>query len=171
MGLPIADNKWRPIVSRGALFSLIWWSISGGAGNSWWFGVPVVILAVIMSVVLQPPGLFVWSAFLRFVLMFFVRSLVGGVDVAWRAFHPGLPISPKLIRYPLQLRQGLPQVFMANTVSLLPGTLSAELKANCLQVHVLNERRDYLSELVAVEHAVSRIFSRPGRRSRRGEKS
>ena len=137
---------------------LIWWSLADGAAPSWWIGVPVVLLALIASAVLLPPASFIWYEFVRFVPFFLLRSLLGGADVAWRAFHPGIPIAPDLIAYPLRLPPGLPRVFMANTVSLLPGTLSAELSANCLTVHVLDGRKDFLSELKAVEHRVARMF-------------
>ncbi len=119
---------------------------------------PAVLLAVIASNLLIPPTRLSWVEFLRFAPFFFIRSLMGGADVAWRAFHPGLPIAPDLIEYPLRLPSGLPQVFMANTVSLLPGTLSAELDQSVLQVHLLDRRRDFVAELEAVEENVARVF-------------
>lgn len=149
---------WSTIVSRGVLFSLIWWSLADGVALSWWIGVPAVLLALIASAVLLPPAPFIWYEFVRFVPFFLLRSLLGGTDVAWRVFHPGMPIAPDLIAYPLRLPPGLTRVFMANTVSLLPGTLSAELSANCLTVHVLDGRKDFLSEFKAVEHRVARMF-------------
>lgn len=149
---------WSTIVSRGVLFSLIWWSLADGVASSWWIGVPAVLLALSASAVLLPPAPFIWYEFVRFLPFFLLRSLLGGTDVAWRVFHPGMPIAPDLIAYPLRLPPGLPRVFMANTVSLLPGTLSAELSTNCLTVHVLDGRKDFLSELKAVEHRVARMF-------------
>ena len=146
------------IVSRGILFSAIWWILTDGTMPSWWIGVPAVLLAVITSAALLPPLPFVWYELLRFAPSFLLRSLLGGADVAWRALHPRMPISPQLIEYPLQLPTGLPQVFMANTVSLLPGTLSAALDRSVLKVHVLDSRKDVLSELEAVEQGVGRMF-------------
>lgn len=146
------------IVSRGVLFSLLWWSLTGGAASSWWVGVPAVLIAVITSAALLPPAPLVWYEFLRFVPFFIMRSLLGGADVAWRAFHPGRPIDPDLIEYPLRLPPGLPRVFMANTVSLLPGSLSAALDRRVLKVHVLDRRKDCLAELEAVEQSVARMF-------------
>ena len=150
--------SWSTIVSRGVLFSLIWWVLTDGAAPSWWIGVPAVLLAVAASVALLPPTPFVWYEFLRFVPFFLLRSLLGGADVAWRAFHPDLPIAPDLIEYPLRLPPGLPRVFMANTASLLPGTLSAALDRNVLKVHVLDSRKGVLTELEAVEQSVARMF-------------
>ncbi len=89
---------------------------------------------------------------------FLINSLLGGADVAWRALHPDLPIAPDLLKYLLRLPPGLPRVFMANTVSLLPGTLSAALDQNILRIHVLDSRRDVLAELEALEQRVARMF-------------
>ena len=150
--------SWPSIVARTSLFALIWWVLSDGATASWWIGAPAVLLAVIASVALVPPIPLVWSELLRFVPFFLQRSLLGGTDVAWRAFHPRLPIAPDLIEYPLQLPPGLPQVFMVNTVSLLPGTLSAALEHNVLKVHVLDRQKSIVTELKALEQIVTRMF-------------
>ena len=150
--------SWLSIVSRGFLFLLIWWILTDGATQSWWFGVPAVLLAVIVSTMLLPPVPLVWHELLRFVPFFLLRSLLGGADVAWRAFHPRMPIAPDLITYPLRLPPGLPQVFMTNTISLLPGTLSAELDQSILKIHVLDSQKDFLAELKLVEQSVARMF-------------
>jgi multicomponent Na+:H+ antiporter subunit E len=154
----LANAPWPTLVSRGLLFSLIWWILADGSVGSWLVGVPAVLLALICSVALLPTVHFRWIAFFRFVPFFLVRSLMGGVDVAWRAFRPGMPIAPDLIEYPLRLPPGLARVFMADTVSLLPGTISTEIRQNCLKVHVLDGSKDVLPELEAVEQGVARMF-------------
>lgn len=146
------------ILLRSSVFVLIWWILTDGAVNSWWIGVPAVLLAVIASILLLPPEKFVWFEFLRFVPFFIRRSLLGGADVAWRAFHPSLPIDPDLVEYPIRLAPGLPRVLMANTVNLLPGTLSATLDRSIMKVHVLDSRQDVMAEIEAVEQQVARIF-------------
>ena len=77
--------------------------------------------------------------------------------MAWRAFHPRMPITPELIDYPLRLPPGLQRVILVNTVSLLPGTLSAELDGQVLKVHVLDGLGDFMSELEVLEQSVARI--------------
>jgi len=89
---------------------------------------------------------------------FLWRSLYGGVDVARRALHPRLPISPEMYHHRWRLPPGLPQVFMANTVSLLPGTLSAELGDEFLYVHVLDQTGAFASELMILEEYVAGLF-------------
>lgn len=149
---------WSTLVSRGLLFSLIWWILTDGTASSWWIGVPAVVLALIASVALLPTVHFDWIAFFRFVPFFLVRSLLGGVDVAWRAFHPGLPIAPEFVEYPLRLPPGLARVFMVNVVSLLPGTMTTEIGQNRLKVHVLDGRKDVFQEFEAVEQGVAGMF-------------
>jgi len=146
------------ILTRGILFSMIWWALTNGDISSWLIGMPAVVLALIISILLIPPMSLKWSGGLKFMSFFMTRSLMGGIDVAWRAFHPRLPIAPNLIEYPLQLPSGIAQVVMVNTVSLLPGTLSAELNNSVLNVHVLDGRSDVKTELMAVEKHVRGLF-------------
>lgn len=154
-------HDWGSWISRGIVFALIWVALSGGATSSWLIGGPAVALALIASLSLIPPTAFAWLALLRFVPFFLFRSLVGGMDVARRAFHPRLPIAPGLFEYPMQLPTGLPQVFMANVISLLPGTLSAELENDILKLHVLDVQSDVAAELRAVEAYTADIFRVP----------
>ena len=146
------------LLTRGLLFSLIWWALTNGDLSSWVIGGPAVMLALIVSMLLIPSTPLVWRAGVKFVFLFMLRSLMGGIDVAWRAFHPRLPIEPDLIEYPLQLPPGVAQVVMVNTVSLLPGTLSAELHDSVLKVHVLDGQSDVKTELMVVEKHVRRLF-------------
>ena len=143
---------------RTVLFALLWWILTQGAMNSWLVGAPVVVFAVLASGVLLPGVSWSLPGIARFVPFFLWRSLYGGVDVARRALHPRLPISPRLFDHRWRLPPGLPRVFMANTVSLLPGTLSAELYEEHLRVHVLDETRAISRELQVLEKKVARVF-------------
>lgn len=151
-------NRFQSGWLRAVVFALLWWILTAGAVESWLVGVPVVLIATLVSMALLP--VFSWSltGVVCFVPFFVWQSLRGGVDVAWRAFHPRMPITPGLIEYPLHLSPGLPRVFFVNTVSLLPGSLCAELGVDCLIVHVLDTRKNDLSELMMVEQAVARMF-------------
>ncbi len=143
---------------RTGLFALLWWMLTEGAMNSWLVGVPVVVFAALVSDALLPGVSWSLTGMVRFVPFFLWHSLRGGVDVAGRALHPRLPISPGLLDYRWRLPPGLPRVIMANTVSLLPGTLSAELDEEHLRVHVLDETGAFASELKEIEARVARLF-------------
>jgi multicomponent Na+:H+ antiporter subunit E len=149
--------SWLTTILRGLLFAFIWLILSEGVISSWWIGVPAVLLAVFASIAI-PPAPIVWYEVPRFVFFFLMRSLVGGTDVAWRALHPRMPIAPDLVEYPLRISPGLPQVFVANTVSLLPGTLSAELHQGVLKVHALDKEKDFIAELESAEQRVAKMF-------------
>ena len=152
---------WRHLVSRTALFLFMWWVLTDGSASSWQVGVPAVLLATVSSLAFVPPSSLIWLEFLRFLPFFFSRSLLGGLDVAWRALHPRMPIAPDLVEYELQLPPGLAQVFMSNTVTLLPGTLSASIDQDVLTVHVLKQRVGLREEIKAVEQRVARVFGVP----------
>jgi len=163
--------SWATNLYRGVLFVLIWWGLTDGVASSWWIGVPAVILALIASRALVPPSAFLWFELLKFVHFFLWHSLLGGADVARRVFQPKMPIAPDLIEYPLRLPPGLSQVIMSNTVSLLPGTLIAELDRNVLKVHLLNRNKDSFAELEAVEERIARMSGISLSAPRGGEKS
>lgn len=94
----------------------------------------------------------------KFIPFFLWHSLLGGFDVAKRAFSPKVIISPAILNYRWRLPLGLSRVFMANIVSLLPGTLSVELDKEYLQIHVLDDSIDFDAELILVENKVAELF-------------
>ena len=145
-------------VRRLAGLSVVWMVLVQGTASSWWVGAPVVLLAAAAMPALRSSNAIVWWEFLRFIPFFLGRSLSSGLDVARRALHPRLPVDPGLIEYPLRLPPGLPRVLMANAVNLLPGTLTAEVEADALRVHVIDLQAPFRKELEAVEDAVARIF-------------
>ena len=148
----------RTWILRSILFSLMWWILTDGAIDSWPVGVPVVLISTLVSVMLMPPLSWSLRGMVVFIPYFFWHSIRGGVDVARRALHPQLPISPGLFDYRFRLPPGLPRVFMANTVSLLPGTLSVELDEKILRVHVLDETHSIKEELNRLENHLADLF-------------
>lgn len=146
---------------RALLFSLVWWILTNGAMDSWLVGIPVILLATQVSMALLPPSPWSLKGIICFIPFFLWRSLFGGVDVAIRALHPCLPIAPGMYDHQWRLPPGTSRVFMANTVSLLPGTLSTELDDEYLRVHVLEHTGTFASELRVIETHVAKIFSLP----------
>lgn len=126
--------------------------------DSWPVGLPVVLIATLVSVMLMPPLSWSLRGMLFFIPYFLWHSMRGGVDVARRALHPQLPIAPGLLDYQFRLPAGLPRVFMADIVSLLPGTLSVELGDEFLRVHVLDETSAIREELNMLENRLADIF-------------
>ena len=143
---------------RALLFSMIWWVLTNGVMDSWLVGVSVVLIATRVSLALLPPSTWSFVGIVRFIPFFLWRSLYGGIDVAIRALHPRLPIDPGMYDHQWRLPPGMSRVFMANTVSLLPGTLSTELDDDYLRIHVLDHTGTFASELVMIETHAANVF-------------
>ena len=147
------------LIIRMAIFALLWWVFTEGAPSSWWIGGVFVPLAAWLSVRMASPQNFSVKGICHFLPFFMRHSLQGGIDVALRALKPGVNIAPGLVTYPLRLPHGAPQIFMANVISLLPGTLAADLEESILVVHVLDGRRAYQSELARLEEKIAQIYN------------
>ena len=143
---------------RVTLYTIIWLVLTDGAMESWPVGIPVILFSTLVSVILLPPLSFSLYGIFRFIPYFLWYSLRGGLDVALRAIQIPLAISPGLVDYPFRLPPGLPRVFMANTVSLLPGTLSVELYDEVLHVHVLDKTGAINEELNLLENRLADLF-------------
>jgi len=143
---------------RTLLFSMIWWILTNGVIDSWLVGVPAVLIATRVSLALLPASTWSFKGSVRFIPFFLWRSLYGGIDVAMRALHPHLPIAPGMYDHQWRLPPDMSRVFMANTVSLLPGTLSTELDDDYLRVHVLDHTGTFASELRMIETHVANVF-------------
>lgn len=144
------------LIVRALGLAILWAILSGGQG--WAIGVPVVVLATAVTTVVTPVSRWSLAGIARFLPYFFWNSLRGGVDVAARALDPTLPIDPAVLRYEMRLESDEARVLMANTVTLLPGTLSADLQGNVLLVHVLNASGFSMDTLDALQRRVADLF-------------
>ena len=95
-----------------------------------WLGLPASMAAAMLASSLAPDHRHFWLSWrlAGFLGFFLWESLRGGVDVGWRAMHPRLPISPAFCRHRMTLPDGQPRTLLISTISLLPGTLSADLE-------------------------------------------
>ncbi|MGB5733812.1 MAG: Na+/H+ antiporter subunit E [Thiohalocapsa sp.] len=139
---------------------MVWLSLAGSDPSSWIIGVPAVVLATLMALRLeaQTSERSRLLGFVRFVPFFLVESIRGGFDVASRVMRPRLRIAPGVRTYPLRLSGPNARVFFLDTVSLLPGTLSADMRDGQLFVHALDIRDDVDSSLRRLEHRVADLF-------------
>nr|WP_298412913.1 Na+/H+ antiporter subunit E [uncultured Halomonas sp.] len=148
------------IASTTLLSGLIWWILSDGALESWIIGVPAILLIVGWSLSQQNSfqSLPRFFGLLEFVPYFLWESLRGGIDVARLALAPSTSINPCFISFDLQLPKGPAQRVFINTVSLLPGTLSADLLGEQLIVHRLRGASDGDQDLRECERRVARMY-------------
>lgn len=92
---------------------------------------------------------------------FLWESLRGGIDVALRTVVPKMRIQPGFSALGMRLLRADACVFLANCMSLLPGTLVADMKEEQIRVHLIDVDMDADKELRRPERAVARVFPEP----------
>jgi multicomponent Na+:H+ antiporter subunit E len=150
----MSDDRPRLLPSglkRLALLGGIWLALAGTGREALLVGAVAAPAAVWLSLALLPPVAPVRLA--RAALLapgFVARSVIGGIDVAWRAFHPRLPLRPGWLAFPT----GLPdvgRVALGAEIALMPGSLAAGTRGGRLLIHVLDREGDHVRRLAAEE--------------------
>jgi multicomponent Na+:H+ antiporter subunit E len=158
--LPSAGSKPLRWTTRLVLFALLWLVLVGTDPVSWIVGVPAVLLASYAAARLStlvgadPRPL----RLIAFVPFFVWESVLGGMDVARRVLAPRLRIDPALVSYRPRLKDPAAQVVFLDTISLLPGTLSADIRNGLVQVHALDGDPAMVAGLERLEARVARLF-------------
>lgn len=94
-----------------------------------------------------------------FTLHFLRQSVSSGVEVAWRAFNPRLPLDPGFVVYPCRLRSAGSRSAFCALSSLLPGTLpTGANEEGALIVHCLDVGQPVAANLAAEEALFSRVI-------------
>lgn len=157
---PLRRPVLRPLLTRLILLTAIWWMLTGGGADAWGLGIVVILASLIISLRLLPAGPRHVSlrGLIAFAGFFFVRSVIAGTQVALIAIRPRLDIRPVMMEIPTRLKDESERVFLASTLSLLPGSLNVGLEGSTLRLHVLDERMPVEEEVRAVEYKVARIF-------------
>ena len=145
---------------RISVFAGLWSILTTGDPASWVIGAPVVLLTAYFSWSLKTTESFRVSplGLARYLAFFVVESVRGGVDVARRALLPGQQINPHFLNYCTSLPTGLPRVWFANTVNLLPGTLTANIEGDRFTIHALATDMRPLEGIRACEQRVAAVF-------------
>ncbi|TLX75749.1 cation:proton antiporter [Labilibacter sediminis] len=81
---------------------------------------------------LQPQRYF-WLIVYLFVFIW--ECLKANFDVAYRVLHPAMPIKPGIVKVKLSLKTDLARTFLANSITMTPGTISVDMIDDLLYVH------------------------------------
>jgi multicomponent Na+:H+ antiporter subunit E len=122
------------------------------------------VAATTLSLWLLPPasGRVRLGALLWLLPRFLWQSLRAGVDVAWRVFHPGLPVQLGFVRYPVGLPRGSARNAFELISSLLPGSVPTDEDEHSIEYHALDTGQPVVEQLAAEEQAYARALV-PGR--------
>lgn len=140
------------------LFSL--WLVFDGL-DGWPVGLLAAAIGGGLAAWLAEGRPFWWNPLrlVEFAGFFVFESFRGGIDVAWRSLHPSMPVAPRFFEHDIALPEGQPSTLLISVISLLPGTLSAELLPgeNVLVVHSLAEGGE--ESVARLERRIARLFS------------
>ena len=83
--------------------------------------------------------------------------------MAYRVLHPMMPIKPGIVKIKTNLKTDIAKTFLANSITMTPGTLSVDIKDGHLYIHWINVRSQDLNkatELIAsrFEKILKNIF-------------
>jgi multicomponent Na+:H+ antiporter subunit E len=92
-----------------------------------------------------------WFWFLCYVPFFVWECIKANFDVAYRVVHPLMPIKPGIVKVRTELKSDIAKTFLANSITLTPGTMTVAIEGEYLYIHWINV------EAMDVEGASRRI--------------
>ncbi|KPK84136.1 MAG: hypothetical protein AMJ81_06455 [Phycisphaerae bacterium SM23_33] len=109
---------------------------------------------------LNPRRWFFAAIYLPYFLYYCVKA---NLDVAIRVLHPDLPIRPGIVKVRTHLSSSMAKTFLANSITLTPGTLTIDIDGQELYVHWINihtqdPQRRYAEIVGRFEPLLRRIF-------------
>lgn len=106
-------------------------------------GVLAVLFAFVLSGLLPDrverlfsPVRWFWALMHLISLSFWI--VLANFDVLYRVVHPGLPINPGIVKVKTTLKSDEAKTFLANSITLTPGTLTIDIIDDWLYVHWIN---------------------------------
>lgn len=171
-------RRWRGSIITAVVMAVIWAVLLGDQPGSWLLGVPAIIGGVALAATIPqaPPATHIpgtppatTGPVLRlsargvvvFIGWFAGETVRGASDVAWRACHFRPNIAPGFRGYTTTLPAGAPRTLFANCITLLPGTLTVDLRGDWLTIHMLDHRQDLEADLGTLERRVAAIWGLP----------
>ncbi|WP_404364748.1 Na+/H+ antiporter subunit E [Marinobacter sp.] len=152
--------KFRTTVLRLLVLYFIWWILTAADSGGTWFGLAVSLLVAVVSMRLFPPSPYRLrlSGILAFGGYFMAQSVLAGLDVARRLINPRLPMHPGMVTVTTALPEQGPRWLLANTLSLMPGTLTVTIHDNQLGLHCLDTTLDIERGVRRTERYLARAF-------------
>jgi multicomponent Na+:H+ antiporter subunit E len=109
---------------------------------------------------------FPWARLVPYVPWLIVRMVQSGWHMTRLILHPRLPIDPQIISYKPRLRQPAGLVLLGNSITLMPGTITAEITSDQLLVHAIDSQSGEDIVSGKLEDRVAQMFDQVGRGER-----
>jgi len=149
------------VLIRFTIFLALWLLLDEGKLAGLVIGLPAAALTTWISLRLLSPSRvrlrpmavlslswhFVWS------------SVVAGVDVAWRAFHPQLPLRTGFVTCECKIPAGTRRDFFLSMSSLMPGSLPVEEGVDGrIVLHCLDTTQPLIAQMADNEARLARAL-------------
>jgi multicomponent Na+:H+ antiporter subunit E len=137
-----------------------WLLLTRGDAASFVIALPAIAAALYAAQRLCPArgATISLAGLLRFIPFFLAESLRGGWNVALATLSPRMRIEPAVMDYSIELEDERSLLLFANCVSLLPGTLAADLDGRRMKVHVLRDAAAAHKEMRRLEAYIANVF-------------
>ena len=159
--------KWLMcLLAAFGLWLLLFWSVQ------WAVLLTGLLVALIVATVLS--GVFPdrvgkvldlrrWLFLVIYLPYFFYYCIRANLDVAVRVIHPDVPIRPGIVKVRTKLTGEMAKTFLANSITLTPGTLAVDIDGQDIYVHWINIDTDDVAKRTAeicgrFEPLLGRIF-------------
>lgn len=147
----------RYVTTAVALFCL--WLLLTSSGNVQEVAAGVVLALLVAGLgyrgfTSRGLGIFSPRRLVRLVIyvpVFFWEMVKANFDVAYRVVHPRMPIRPGIVAIKTDLKSDIGKLFLANSITLTPGTLTMDVDGEYLFIHWINvkdEQVEKASELI-----------------------
>lgn len=104
------------------------------------------------------PRFHLWGRMLLYLPWLFVKIVQSSWHVTRLILDPRLPIHPRLIRYESKLKERPAVVLLGNSITLTPGTITAEVNGQVLLVHAMDEASGEDVTSGRLESKIAKIF-------------
>ena len=154
----------RVIRNAGLLFIL--WIFLSGRSDPWLVGLGLLGSIGIAWLHVGEPGRETLAIpvlrFMVYLPWLFYRVLISNLHTAFVILHPKMPIDPVMIRYQTRLRNPAAVTLLANSITLTPGTVTADSKPGELLVHTLDSESSLDLTSGQLEKRITWIFDKEG---------
>lgn len=126
------------IVWLGLTWTLNWQNLVVG-------GVVSVLVGLLFgNLFLEAPGKVFqfqrWFWFIIYIPVFVWEMAKANFDVAYRVLHPKMPIQPGIVKVKTKIKSEMGKAFLANSITLTPGTFTVDIKDEYLYIHCIRVR-------------------------------
>ena len=104
------------------------------------------------------PKFRLWLRILLYLPWLFYKIIESSLHLSKLILHPALPIDPQLISIKSKLNQHAAVVLFGNSITLTPGTITAEVDRNKLIVHAIDKASSEDFESKQMESKIAYIF-------------